>query len=345
MSFVTNCWYPAAWGSEIGRVPMRRTIIGETVVLFRRQDGGIAALDDLCPHRMTPLSMGRVDGDTIECGYHGMAFDSAGACVRIPGQANIPSRAKVRAYPIAEHLGLAWIWMGTAPADLDLLVPLPQFEQPGWHTAQGEALAIEANYLNLADNLCDPSHVSFVHTSTLGNRASVGVPVQSQSEGRTTLVWRWIMDAPAIPVFAQTGLITGSVDRWHYYHYHAPCVAIIDFGTAAAGLIGEDGDRDRGLRIFAVHCITPVDEGRCIDHWFHTRNFGQGDPAIDAQLHAGLRMAFDEDKAILEAIRREEIRRPDFRPIGIAIDAAPTRMRRIVQRLRDAENPAMQVAV
>jgi len=338
MAFIKNCWYPAAWSSEIGRTLIRRTIIGENVVLFRRQNNTIAALEDLCPHRMAPLSLGRLDGDSIECGYHGMTFDSTGSCIRVPGQSVIPARARVPAFAIVERLGLAWIWMGAPEtADTSLLVDLPQFGESSWAVAQGEALSIHANYLNLADNLCDPSHVSFVHTSTLGNAASVGVPVKSSSEDRKTTVWRWILDAPAIPVFAQTGLLEGNVDRWHYYHYYAPCVAIIDFGTAPVGMIGEDGDRNKGLRIFAVHCITPVDEGRCIDHWFHIRNFGQGDAAVDAQLHHSLRMAFDEDKVILESIRQEEERRPDFKTIQIAIDGAPTRMRRIVKRLLDAE--------
>ncbi|WP_043832118.1 aromatic ring-hydroxylating dioxygenase subunit alpha [Muricoccus aerilatus] len=347
MAFIRNCWYPAAFSSAVGEGPLRRTVLGENIVLFRGEGGAIAALDDLCPHRMAPLSLGRVRGGGIECGYHGMTFDGRGACVRIPGQDTIPSRARVRSYAVAERLGLVWVWMGAAEeAEASLLVDLAQFDDPAWAVVPGEALAIGANYLSLADNLCDPSHVSFVHTSTLGNAASVGVPVRSRAEGRETVVWRWILDAPAIPVFAQTGLVQGSVDRWHYYHYHAPCVAIIDFGTAPAGLIGPDGDRDRGLRIFAVHCITPVDEGHCIDHWFHLRNFGQGDAALDAALNRSFRTAFDEDKAILEAIETEESSRPGFRPVQLAIDAAPNRMRHIVRRLIEAEaaSPALQAA-
>ena len=63
-------------------------------MLYRTSSGAIAALEDACPHRLTPLSMGRLRGDTVECGYHGMTFDCAGRCVRIPGQQTIPAARK-----------------------------------------------------------------------------------------------------------------------------------------------------------------------------------------------------------------------------------------------------------
>ena len=267
-----------------------------------------------------------------------MVFDGTGACIHIPGQDTIPAKARVAAYKIVERFGLAWIWMGTPDtADENLLLTLPHYDNPDWTTVQGDALRMEANYLNLADNLCDPSHVGFVHASTLGNAASVGVPVHSTSLDRLTTVWRWVLNSPPIPLFASTGLIEGNVDRWHYYFYHAPNIAVIDFGTARAGLLTPDADRAQGLQIYAVHCITPVDDDACIDHWFLNYNFGQNDPAIVTQLKAGHRTAFLEDKAILEAIRHEERRLPHFATVSLALDAAPTRMRRTISRLLELE--------
>jgi len=111
-NFVQNAWYPAAWARDVGRSLTSRTILGDDVVLYRKQDGGVAALENMCPHRFAPLSMGKLKGDAVECGYHGMTFDCSGKCVRIPGQEIIPASAKVRSYPITESMGLAWIWMG-----------------------------------------------------------------------------------------------------------------------------------------------------------------------------------------------------------------------------------------
>ncbi|NQV55352.1 MAG: Rieske 2Fe-2S domain-containing protein, partial [Rhodospirillales bacterium] len=91
-----NAWYQAAWANEIEQKPFKRTILNEPVVLFRDQDGAAHALEDRCCHRATPLSMGEVVAGGLQCGYHGMVFDGAGKCVKIPGQDRITERAQVR---------------------------------------------------------------------------------------------------------------------------------------------------------------------------------------------------------------------------------------------------------
>ena len=109
--FLRNCWYAAAWDDEVAEIPLARTILGEPVVLWRSADGRPAALEDRCCHRALPLSMGRPVGETLQCGYHGLRFDTAGRCVAVPGQSTIPPGARVRAYPLVERHGWVWIWM------------------------------------------------------------------------------------------------------------------------------------------------------------------------------------------------------------------------------------------
>jgi len=329
-----NAWYPLTWSRNVTRKLASHRVLGTDLVVYRTEAGDVVALDDVCPHRLAPLSMGKLKGDAIECGYHGMTFGSDGICVRIPGQKLIPANAKVPSYPLHEKMGLVWIWPGDAElADPSLIYDLPQCGQPGWHAAHGDALRIDTNYLNLADNLCDPSHVSFVHLSTLGNAASEEVPVEHSFDQDGVLVWRWIKDAAPIPLFAKYGNFQGNVDRWHYYHYAAPCSAVIDFGSADAGAIGDPEERGKGLRIFACHFITPVDDHLCIDHWLHVRNFALDSADVDERLHADFRVAFNEDKEILERIEAVERARPDVKRIRLGIDAAPQRMRRIVERM------------
>ena len=344
-SYVRETWYPAAWCRDVTDKPVQRRILGELVVLYRGDNGSVFALEDSCPHRLTPLSMGHVRGSAIECGYHGLRFDGRGQCVRIPGQAIIPPSAKVQSYPVFEKMGLIWIWMGDpASADPGTIYDLPQFSHPEWSSAEGDALHIGCNYLNLADNLCDPSHVSFVHLSTLGNAAGEDIPVQSEKRSDSELVtWRWIIDAPAIPLFQKFGSFTGNVDRWHYYHYHAPSIAVIDFGSAATGSGAPEGNRDDCIQIYACHFITPVDANNCIDHWLHVKNF-KADDATNRRLSDQFRIAFQEDKEILEAIHRNEQEPRKQRPLRIAIDGAPIRMRQMVGRMIDAEHYAGKVA-
>lgn len=336
-SFVRNAWYPATWSRDIDRSLITRQILGDPVLLYRSESGTVVALEDICPHRLAPLSMGKLKGDTVECGYHGMTFDCSGRCVRIPGQPMIPQSAKVRSYPIVENMGLAWIWMGDpALADPSTVYDLPQYHDPAWSSVEGDALAIGCNYLSLADNLCDPAHVSFVHLSTLGSAASEDIPVQHRKTDDGLLTWRWILDAPAIPLFRKFGNFTGHVDRWHYYHYHAPSIAVIDFGSAPTGTGAPEGRRDNGIQIFACHFITPIDDRNCIDHWLYVKNF-TSDANTDRAISDQFRVAFNEDKVILEAIQRNEERPRQRRPIRLAIDASPMQMRRMVDTMIEAE--------
>ena len=81
-TLVRNAWYVAAWSTEIDDELRRFTILGDPVLLFRRTDGTVAALEDRCPHRLLPLSKGKRIGDTVQCGYHGLTFGADGKCKR-----------------------------------------------------------------------------------------------------------------------------------------------------------------------------------------------------------------------------------------------------------------------
>ena len=121
--FLKNCWYVAAWDHEVTAAPLARTLLCEPVVLYRTEDGTAVALEDRCCHRALPLSMGKVVGDRLQCGYHGLEFDSGGACVRVPGQAQIPPGASVRSYPLVERWKYLWIWMGDPALADEALIP------------------------------------------------------------------------------------------------------------------------------------------------------------------------------------------------------------------------------
>jgi len=110
--FLKDYWYVAAWSHEVGREPSARRILDVPVLMYRQEDGVATAMDDRCPHRRAPLSMGRILGDDVECGYHGMRFGPGGACTHIPGQEKIQAAAKTPAFPLVERHGFLWIWIG-----------------------------------------------------------------------------------------------------------------------------------------------------------------------------------------------------------------------------------------
>ena len=167
----------AAWSDDIGDgelVP--RTIMDEPIVLYRKADGNVAAIEDRCAHRFAPLIMGKiVGGDRIQCPYHGLEFDGSGACVRNPhGTKNIPPRARVKSYPVIEKHKAVWIWMGDAPADEGKVPDFGVLDNvPELHTTKRDSIVIKANYQLIIDNLLDLSHTSYLHEGILGNADTV----------------------------------------------------------------------------------------------------------------------------------------------------------------------------
>ena len=112
--FIKNCWYAAARSGEIDRRLLGRILLNEPVVLFRTEEGAIVALEDRCSHRGYPLHKGRLIGDALECGYHGITFDCAGQCIKVPGQAQIPSGADVMNFSFS----VSWVQRGPERASL-----------------------------------------------------------------------------------------------------------------------------------------------------------------------------------------------------------------------------------
>jgi len=345
MTFVRNCWYVAGWSHEIPRELSTKRIMDEDIVFYRTEAGAPAALEDQCPHKRLPLSMGRLKGDAIECGYHGMTFGANGRCVRIPGQDNLPDSARVRSYPVHETNGIVWIWMGDpALADTSEIFQLPEMQAEGWAPHFGDGLYFAANYVHLADNLCDPAHVAYVHPTTLGNPESEGVPVEVERDGHTVITSRWIRDAPPIGFFKALDLFKGHVDRWHYYYYHAPNIAVIDFGSIETERNASEEERQFGARLFALHFLTPISETETVDYWMHIRNIAVVDPGMGDRMNEQFRVAFDEDKVVLEAIQRREEKPLDRRPVRLAIDKGPNYLKKIIAEMAARERPEKAAA-
>lgn len=338
MAFLKDYWYAAAWSDEIapGTVLARR-ILDEEVALYRGESGTVAILTDRCPHRLLPLSCGRVRGDHLECGYHGLTFGADGACVRIPGQPHVPSKARVRSYPVVERHGVIWIWMGAAeladPADI---FDVRHSGSPNWTMSQVH-LTYATHYLNVTDNLVDPAHTSFVHQRTLGGIAAADVPVKTMQDGDTILVTRWLENSPPVPMMKKYFPFTGAVDRWQYYYWYRPPVLCVDFGAVEAGRPHTEEEKDKGFRVYSYSFVTPETESSTHFFSLQLRNFAVGDAAVTRELVADLRLTYEEDRAILERIQHVQEKIGATHEIRIAIDTAAVQVRRIHERLFEEE--------
>jgi vanillate O-demethylase monooxygenase subunit len=317
-------------------------MLGEKVVLYRTEAGVPVALEDRCCHKFLPLSVGKLKGDAVECGYHGLTYDPSGACIRIPGQQRIPPQARVHSYPAVDHLGLVWIWPGDSRmADRGKLIQIPRYNAPGWSVSRGPYTPVKAAYQHLTDNLLDPAHVSFVHLSTLGSPSMADIPFDTVQDGDTVSVTRWTLNQPPVPIFLAFREITGNVDRWQVYQFYPPSISVTDMGIGSVGMGHSDAERDEGMRVNTCHFISPETERTSHYFWMQLRNFELGDDAASQKMTEQFITAFNEDKAVLEALQLAEDEGSPRTPMRLATDNGPQRSRRIIERLIRAEQQSV----
>ncbi len=203
--YLRNTWYVAALTTEVGADGLfTRRLLDTSVLIYRRQDGTAVAMQDRCPHRFVPLSMGKRDGDDVVCAYHGLKFDCTGQCKHNPhGTGHIPQAARVRTFPLVERYGFLWIWMGDAAADLTLL---PDFSPLTDGDPRGVGYTYmyrQANYELITDNVMDLSHIDHLHGEIITTRGQLSPQVPRLRETATTVSARWEWkQTPAMMIFA-----------------------------------------------------------------------------------------------------------------------------------------------
>lgn len=142
---------------------------GTRLVVFAGEDGQLRAMNAWCPHMGADLSIGRIEGNTVVCRFHGWGFGADGACSRIPYSKTIPPKARVRTWPTLEENELLFVWNdpeGALPAP-ELNIPrLPQGFSSDWSEWSMSAWVIGNNCRELVDNLADLAHFGPVHGSS-----------------------------------------------------------------------------------------------------------------------------------------------------------------------------------
>jgi phenylpropionate dioxygenase-like ring-hydroxylating dioxygenase large terminal subunit len=343
-SYLRNAWYVAAWSDDIadGQV-VARTIMNEPVALFRKANGGIAAIEDRCAHRFAPLSMGKiVGGDRVQCPYHGLEFDGNGACVRNPhGTKNIPPRARVKAYPVIEKHKAVWVWMGDAPPDP---AKVPDFgvldNVPELYSTKRDSIVIRANYQLVIDNLLDLSHTSYLHEGILGNADTVESDITVEQDGDDVVVGRHAANSVPPGMFAQ--FWPGHpprVDKFTKMRWMAPSTLRLVTGICKMGAPPESGT---GYN--AIHMLTPENERSTLYHFTAVR-FGvvTTDETLNRDLQERIakmrRFAFaEQDAPVIEAQQRMiETAKTPLDPVILAVDVGPVRYKRILNKMLEAE--------
>ncbi|MCK9512181.1 MAG: Rieske 2Fe-2S domain-containing protein [Pigmentiphaga sp.] len=337
--WLKNCWYVIAWEHEIPAGGMlSRTVLNEPILVYRTTQG-LVAMEDRCCHRLAPLSKGQLEGDSVRCGYHGLKFAPDGRCIEAPGVDVIPSRARVRTYPVASHNRWVFVWMGEPErADKALLPDNFSCDHPDWVYKPGY-LHYDTPYLLIADNLLDFSHLSYVHADTLGGSTEIAqakVEIERVPQGiRTT---RRVPDVPPSPFWQTFQRFEGNVDRWFIYDFLLPGTLLMSSGGRPVG--NAPDDLRGGVEMHSCQTLTP--ETETTTHYFFQQAHRRAieDPAVTDAVYAGLLQAFEEDRDMITA-QFETIRsNPDAPMLAMPMDVALIQFRRLLEAGVAAERAA-----
>lgn len=177
-------WYPVHYVQDLDRTkPTPFTLLGEDLVIWwDRQAECWRAFADKCPHRLAPLSQGRVnEAGCLECPYHGWEFGGTGECQLIPqqretGRGEQSQRAKVRSHPTSVRQGLLFVYPGQPENAEKTPVPIVDVlddNAPEW-VCLNTFRDLPYDALTLLENVLDSSHVPFTHHKSVGNRSTAG---------------------------------------------------------------------------------------------------------------------------------------------------------------------------
>ncbi len=321
-----HCFHPVAEVSALnGPGPFEIELFGQSYVLFRSR-GAWTVLPNRCPHRLAPLTTGRLEsvgsaGDgaaTVRCGYHGWCFDAAGRCVEIPasGDGTIPPTAHLTPAAVVEKAyGLLWVCVD------EPLTPLPtvvEWGDPSYGVARLPVQEWSAGAAQITDNFLDVAHFPFMHLGTIGDPDDRVVGDYTVS--RQDWVFRAVHQHKA-------ALIDGSgriVDRTMEFECTAPhhLRLRLDYGEHGATVL------------LFFHQPVAVDRTRLyIMDLSTSRAGGMGDPrqAIDFQLTVGA-----EDRVILEQFPHKGLPLTAGVETHIKADRITVELRRVLGDLAQA---------
>ncbi|KAI8471234.1 MAG: hypothetical protein J3K34DRAFT_237978 [Monoraphidium minutum] len=273
----TRQWYAVAVADDLERDrPHPITILGGRYVLWHSAGpaGGWTCQVDMCPHRLAPLSEGKIVGDALQCSYHGWQFNGAGDCVRVPQapehQAHAAcgnKRACVTTLPTRVEHGLLWVWPDASPDRVEASAAQPVAQDGAtppagdggltWHTfLPWYAREFPYSMQTLFDNALDPSHVPWSHHGVIGDRTQAG-PIEMKvvtgvEPSGMTVLWdaRKLEAAPTIN--KDRKLRAEENEGSIRLHFKAPHTLMYE-------TMRNDGTQARLLAY-----VTPTTPGRCL---------------------------------------------------------------------------------
>ena len=221
-------------------------------------------------------------------------------------------------------------------ANPDDIFKIENFDNPKWGYTDGGVLTIDCHYLWVVDNLLDPSHVAWVHVTSFAGGGTDDQPLEIEKTENGVIVSRWIYDQPPSPYYKDLLTFEGNCDRKQHYEMFIPGIALnMSIYTRLEQAVQVKPPVEKTYVNISYNFMTPIDEQSTQYIWFQHRNT---DPQTkrSEKMNAGAKMAFLEDKVILEAVQKGMSEMPTPH-IDLGLDAGAKLFRVKLQKLIDQE--------
>lgn len=345
---ITNAWYAAGFSSTFARGRLYDpTIAGKPMVLWRTRRGEVVAFDGWCRHKRFPLGQGKLlDGDVLECGYHGFRYDATGACVGAPSRdaEEPPPNARLRGYPVTEKDGVVWVWPGNVHRAAWQGVPgTPEIGGARWETVGSSPLLVHAYWRLLVENLLDVTHFPGVHEKTIGAHTASHSPTRLERQlvdgMETVRATGRVLRTPTAPLLREW-FGYDVADRLHTQQYLGPGLTRVRVALAPPGGLG--GPAERAFIVHHLHA--PIDRTRTRWMWAVSaetefRDLTDSDRSLAAKVAAGYPAVVSEDRWALER-QQEMLEYPDdgYEEVHVQTDGAVMLLRKIIEDLERRED-------
>jgi phenylpropionate dioxygenase-like ring-hydroxylating dioxygenase large terminal subunit len=315
-----NCWHPVAYSREVAAdSPRSAKLLDEHLVLWRTADGTAQAMQDLCIHRGTALSLGWIKDDCIVCPYHAWEYNTDGACVKIPQKdgLSIPTKARTVKYRCQEQYGLIWVTLGEPVYPLP---EIPELENGEWKVVETGPFAWQSDASRQVENFTDFGHFPWVHPGLLGDPERPIVPgydVEIRDHVlHYTVVRPEATNTDDFPVFANEEVV--KPERRSRYELHLPYTIVLRLGWGG----------EKGMLYFFVG--QPIAENRCRGYCIIGRNYDLDQP--DSVLQEFEDTIFGQDQIIVESQRPEKVPFDLADELHLKFDAVAINYRRAMQK-------------
>jgi phenylpropionate dioxygenase-like ring-hydroxylating dioxygenase large terminal subunit len=325
-SALRRAWHPVGFAAELGTEPRRVTLLDEPVALWRDSHGKPNALSDICIHRGTQLSLGRVVEDQLMCPYHGWRYGADGRCraiPQLPDPGRVPAKARVAAYRCQERYGIVWVALEEPRWPLP---EVPELESAdGWQVVPCGPYSWRADASRQVENFTDFGHFPWVHPGLLGDPERPVVPRHTVQIDEHVLRYEIVRpEAPnteEFPVFANQQI--QAPERRSRYQLHLPYTIVLRLGWGG----------ERGMVYFFAS--QPVGEEACAGYLMIARNYDQDQPA--AVLQEFEDTIFEQDRRMVESQRPWKVPFDLAAEMHVKFDAVAVAYRRAMREQGLAE--------